>query len=520
MLDKKDRNSNQVGTGEYPSLSREQLRPEFVQNSYDIDVRLFSSPDVPVEESALDELNAMLELQTSASRLYQARPDLFSETPEITRVALTPDFHKAQGIPVGTVMATRGFFVPQAIGRDIGCGYLVVNTGLVTSDIESHLDDIERAFRHVFFQGGRDIPLSSLNRSAILRGGVTGLINSLELENPGGIWNQPRSVIDAIVSACRTSDSEASVPKCLTSYVSTERGIARDDQIGSIGGGNHFVELQQVERVMAPDVAFKLGVRPGSILLMVHSGSLSIGAACASASLDRAQKLFQENVSGRLPHNKLYPVPLSDECPESDFFISTHNAARNFAVVNRVALSLSAAAAISKVLGQRVELNPIYDSSHNYINRELIDNTMLNVHRKGASAAHGYDTSERNVSGEIVILPGAMGVESYIMTGLGSSSALNSASHGAGRQLRRTKAMGDTDTSADEFLARYRVVKPVDFKQLKYQASPRLLKNLMGDIKQEMPNAYKPIGPVMQALTGHGMAQAALRLAPLMTAKG
>ncbi|MEY4669925.1 MAG: RNA-splicing ligase RtcB [Pseudomonadota bacterium] len=497
--------------------------PTQVANKFGIDIKLFASPEVPLEEAAFQELDGMLELQTTVERLHKAQPGLFAEVPAIERIALTPDFHKAQGIPVGTVMATKGFVVPQAIGKDIGCGYQLVDTGLNIHDVEPYLATLGERLRHTFFLGGRDIPLSNIHRIALLEGGVSGLMNSLAMNNPGGIWNSVRGISDMIVEACGKGDERTEVPSCLSGYVKTRSGISRDNQIGSIGGGNHFVELQVVDSVFDATTAYAWGLRPGAVLVMIHSGSLNIGSVCAATSADKAKKFYQDHVPGRLPDNKLFPVPVGPNLPMTGEFMSAHYAARNFAAVNRLALALCTVETLARVTGKRTEFKPVYDSPHNYINNEICDGTRVFVHRKGASAGRGpveAPKSEGDLYGEPVMLPGAMGVESYLMAGLGSNAALNSVSHGAGRKLRRSKAMSDSEDSANDFLARYQVIKPFDLNAVRHQASPKLLKNLIGDIKQEMPNAYKPIRPVMHALRDHGMAKPVLKVAPLMTAKG
>jgi tRNA-splicing ligase RtcB len=117
------------------------------------------------------------------------------------------------------------------------------------------------------------------------------------------------------------------------------------------------------------------------------------------------------------------------------------------------------------------------------------------------------------------LLPGAMGIQSYLMVGLGSSQALQSVSHGAGRSLRRSRAIATSQEDTAEFLKNYRVIKPYDITTIEKQASHKLLQNLMGDIRQEMPNAYKPVIPIMKALSQHNMAHPVVKLSPLLTVK-
>jgi tRNA-splicing ligase RtcB len=498
-------------------------QPQQVANPYNIDIKLFGAPDVPVEATAFNELKGMLELKDSAERLYRARGDLFNQPPSIDRIVLTPDFHKAQGIPVGTVMASKGFFVPQAVGSDIGCGYQLAKTNMSVKDITPFLDEIGQSLRHVFFQGGRDIPLSPVHRVALIQEGVKGLLNSIELDNPGGIWKTvSREMMSEIASTCGANSEATSVPSCLSSYTHHRDGISRDDQVGSIGGGNHFVELQVVQEVFDPTVAYAWGLKPGDVVVMIHSGSVRIGKACAQASIDGARELFTEHVPGSLPKNKLFPVPDSDDEDIMRQFWAPHYAARNFAEVNRLVLALSAVNALSAVVGRESNFTPLYDAPHNYIRKEHHRGDEVVVHRKGAASARGpkgYPQHDRDFYGEPVMLPGAMGIQSYLMAGLGSSDALHSVSHGAGRSLRRSRAMATSKEDTTDFLKHYRVIKPYDLASIEHRASEKLLRNLMGDIRQEMPNAYKPVVPIMHALSQHGMAQPVIKFAPLLTVK-
>jgi len=124
-----------------------------VNNPHGVDTILFANEQVPVESAAVTELIELLDLQDTVRRVAEAAPDCFDRDPGIVRVAVTPDFHKARGIPVGTVLATRGFVVPQAIGNDINCGMRLHVTGLTADRIPGVLGDLETALRSRFFEG-------------------------------------------------------------------------------------------------------------------------------------------------------------------------------------------------------------------------------------------------------------------------------------------------------------------------------------------------------------------------------
>jgi len=131
-----------------------------VNNKHGIDAVLFANAQVPVEAAVVTELLGLLDLQETVERVAAATPDAFDAPPSISQVAITPDFHKARGIPVGTVLETQGFLVPQAIGNDINCGMRLHLTSLKEDQITGNLDALETAMRGLYFEGGRNIPMS------------------------------------------------------------------------------------------------------------------------------------------------------------------------------------------------------------------------------------------------------------------------------------------------------------------------------------------------------------------------
>src|SRR5262245_11553629 len=138
---------------------------------------LFANEDVPVENTAVEELCSVLRLEETVATLHEQAPDFLPADAAVRQVAVTPDFHKGAGIPVGTVLATRGFVVPQAIGNDINCGMRLHVTSLSGDDITGQLDAIEQTARHLYFEGGRQIPMSRSQREAMFRDGLLGLLD-------------------------------------------------------------------------------------------------------------------------------------------------------------------------------------------------------------------------------------------------------------------------------------------------------------------------------------------------------
>src|SRR5262249_47273550 len=157
-----------------PRLTRIDASRVRIDNPHGLDAVLFANAKVPVEPAAVTELLEMLELHQTVEQFVEASPESFDSEPTIKQVAVTPDFHKARGIPVGTVLATQGFVVPQAIGNDINCGMRLHLTSLQEHQITGKVEELDTAFRHLFFEGGRNIPMSRTQREALFRNGLTG----------------------------------------------------------------------------------------------------------------------------------------------------------------------------------------------------------------------------------------------------------------------------------------------------------------------------------------------------------
>lgn len=182
-----------------PRLVRLDANRLSVRNDRGVDATLFANADVPVESGAVDELVGVMGLQDTIDRLADHDPAFFEGEPSLRKMAVTPDFHKGAGIPIGTVMATRGFVVPQAIGNDINCGMRLHVTSLTADKVAGRLDALEAACRHAYFEGGRNLPMTRAQREVMLREGVTGLMNAVPRSRADGLWsvfNELRSDAD------------------------------------------------------------------------------------------------------------------------------------------------------------------------------------------------------------------------------------------------------------------------------------------------------------------------------------
>ena len=494
-----------------------------VDNKYDLDAVLFANDQVPVEASAVTELLELLDLQETVEQVARAAPDRFAEAPVVEQVAVTPDFHKARGVPVGTVLATRGFVVPQAIGNDINCGMRLHTTSLRAEEVAGRLDELETAFRHIFFEGGRDIPMSRGQREALLKNGLTGLFDATPRNQTEGLWSLVHELdLDRELARVeRRGSLPAGRTFGLDDFLGPADRLSRDSQIGSIGGGNHFVEIQRVEKVFDGGVAHAWGLKPGMVTVMVHTGSVSIGHLCGGYFQEAVRRLHPATL--KHPGNGIFILPGGGAQREEAalFWDALHNAA-NFAFANRMFLALMAWAGLRRVIGD-VGFSLLYDAPHNLMWPEERDGREVVIHRKGACPARGFSAMADTpfaYHGEPVLVPGSMGASSYILVGQGQEGSLCSASHGAGRSLSRGEALKGHDEELRRFLESFRVVTPVDLRRPDVRRRRDIVDRKLEEIKQEAPYAYKDIGPIIQTLTDAGIARPVAEVRPLMTIKG
>jgi tRNA-splicing ligase RtcB len=479
-------------------------------NRWDIPVEICAGPDVPIEPAAVREILSVLRTAETLERL--------GGDAAIERVVLTPDFHKGAGIPIGTVLQTRGVMLPQAVGNDVNCGMRLERTALTVDQVRPRLDALERRLRHLFFEGGRRIALSPLQREALLRDGLPGLLGASRPAKADGVWAQARPQ-DALPGRIHASRYPTTTADAFRDWIGSAGGTSYDGVIGSVGGGNHFAELQYVSRVHDRQAAHAWGLRPGQVVSMVHSGSLALGHQANATGLDRARALWP----GRLPMpgNKILPLPLDGErsAAARRRYLDAFGNAANFAVGNRFFLALMMRAALAAECGDPAA-EPLYDAPHNLLWRHE-DGRV--VHRKGATPAGGHAETAGGpyaMWGEPVIVPGSMGAASYLLRGQGEPRALASACHGAGRRVPRRAAARGGDADLDAFLREFRVVTPLDHRDPAVTRRADVMAAWRRDLKQEAPWVYKDIGPVVSALRRAGVAQPVVELRPLLTVKG
>lgn len=476
-----------------------------VRTPYDLDVVLFANDDVSLDPASVNEIVAFAAITQTLETL--SRAGHFGDRPaRLARIVLTPDFHRGAGIPVGTVLDARGFVLPKAVGTDIGCGMRLMTTDVTVDEMASLGDDLDRRLRHIFFEGGRNIPLSASQRRGIFRDGLQGLVSEPHADE--GLWHwwdgraQEADLMRTHLLGRLPTDGIFALDDFI---VGAGGAFSRDGQIGSVGGGNHFVEIQRVDEVLDGATARAWGIAKGMVTIMAHSGSVGIGHLVGNHFTDAAKAGFPTGVAH--PANGFYPLATAGAAGRH--YLSAMGNAANFAYANRLFLGLMTVRALAESLGRDVEARLVYDAPHNLVWDEG-DGRM--IHRKGACPAEGPSDDAEFPAGHPVIIPGSMGAASWLLRGHGAVASLCSACHGAGRLAPRQQAR----RGASAEIERLRIVTKVDGRRLRPDIRTEWERSLM----EEAPSCYKDVTPVIETVVGGDIASKVARLWPLLTIKG
>jgi tRNA-splicing ligase RtcB len=369
-----------------------------------------------------------------------------------------------------------------------------------------------------------------VQREALLRDGLPGLLDCRTAGLAEADWTPDGPEIpDGVWSALRPGDARSAnrvhgtrypttTAEPFRDWINSAGGTSYDSIIGSVGGGNHFVELQYVAEVHDRQAAYAWGLRAGHVVLMVHSGSLSLGHQAGACGIDQARAAWPAGVP--LPGNGIIPMLMDERSAAARRrYLDAFAGAANFAVGNRFFLALMMRAGLAAECGE-LAADLVYDAPHNLLWQEADGHV---VHRKGATPAGGHAEvagGPYEMWGEPVIVPGSMGAASFVLRGHGEPQALASACHGAGRRVPRGAAARGRDAELDAFLRDFRVVTPLDHRSRSVQRRADVMAAWRRDLKQEAPWVYKDIGPVVSSLSAAGVASPVVELRPLLTVKG
>lgn len=409
-----------------------------------------------------------------------------------------PDAHEGYGFPVGGVAAFRaedGVISPGGVGYDINCGVRLLASDLQVNEVrhrmESILHDLSRSIPSGTGRGG-DLKLGADDMDRVLAEGCRyllerGLALPEDLEHTEAGGNLTEANPDKVSSRAR------------------ERGKG---QLGTIGSGNHFVEVQRVDRVFDEKAARALGIFEGQLTILVHTGSRGLGHQVCTDYV-RAMDAVMARHGIKLPDRELACAPFSS--PEGKAYFGAMCAAANFAFSNRQAITHAARRVFERALGDQGRLRLVYDVAHNMAKLEDHGKRKLVVHRKGATRAFGPSHPETprayRGTGQPVLIPGSMGTASYVLVGTdeGFGLSFGSTCHGAGRAMSRT--------AAKKVKSGNEVRKDLEEKGIVVRAST-------GELAEEAPHAYKDVDRVVEVVHDAGLARKVARLVPVGVIKG
>lgn len=476
------------------ALARQGLDVQYNNSSYS--VRWANSPDAPIASQFPEGIIAEVLLPESfpveAKALKQLANLAAAKHPvggHVCRVCATPDFHPGDaGVAIGSVVETAGQVIPAAVGSDINCGMRLHVADLCVEQFLAHRDRFVELMKGDFFFGKRDVTMSAQTMQALFQHGAIGWLDAILDQPTGSIvqsdLNQLARENDRIFLNGSLSGHTRWAPQELV----PEAGLVRDGGLATIGGGNHFVEVQWIEKVEHRALAYQWGVREGQLAFMIHSGSRNVGKYIGGMWRDRAQALWMKGV--KYPNSRLFPLSSATHPEAVADYLQAEATAANYAFVNRLLLAELLRLRLRQLHGD-VEAPLVYDLPHNI----TLPEGPGWVTRKGACPAH---------VNQPVIIPGSMGAPSYLLVGLGNPDWCCSASHGAGRSRSRFDLSRKGNQESEDELG----LTGVDCITLREER--RI---------EEAPAAYKPIAPVIDAQVQAGLVQVVARMRPILTFK-
>ncbi|OQA58216.1 MAG: RNA-splicing ligase RtcB [Candidatus Omnitrophica bacterium ADurb.Bin277] len=428
--------------------------------------------------------------------------------PGIVNYAMAmPDIHWGYGFPIGGVAAMDpdegGVVSPGGVGYDINCGVRMLRTNLTEPDIRPRIKELVGAlFSRIPCGVGEsgDIKLNRKEIRQVAREGSSWVIKQG--------FGEAHDLDHTEAGGCL----EGADPQTVSERA-YERG---NDQLGTLGSGNHFLEVQVVDRIFEPETAACFGVAEGQITIMIHSGSRGFGYQICEDSLGMTRRALSK-YGIHVPDIQLSCAPVHSS--EGKQYLAAMRCAANFAWANRQCLTHLVREVFGAFLGKSPKdlgMDLVYDVSHNIAKFERFavngKEKMLCVHRKGATRAYAPGCEELpeayRTTGQPVIIPGDMGRNSYLLAGTQQAmdETFGSCCHGAGRAMSRTAALK---------AARGHSVR----KELEERGIFVMARGERG-IAEEQPAAYKDVNEVVDIVSRAGLARKVARMRPLGVIKG
>jgi len=452
---------------------------------------------VPARVFADEELLEQIARDRSLEQLQNV-----ATLPGIVGAALAmPDIHQGYGFPVGGVAAMEtpdGVVSPGGVGYDINCGVRLLALPMSEEELGERREALVHEISRVVPAGaGKEGPL------ALLRADLDDVLRN----GPRALVAHGAGTEDDVEHTESHGRLDGADPVAVS-----ERAKARGDgQLGTMGSGNHFVEVQRVERVLDAAAAEAYGLREGQVTVLIHSGSRGLGHQVCTDYVKQMDGALRRYAI-ELPDRQLACAPQSS--PEGRAYLAAMAAAANFAWANRHAIAHAVRRAVSRVLGPALAdgTRQVYDVAHNVAKLEVYGGRELRVHRKGATRAFPAGSPEIPVDyravGQPVFIPGSMGTSSFVLAGEPGSMerSFGTTCHGAGRRMSRTAAAKQIhggelrrQLEADGIVVRC--------------PSPK-------GLAEEAPFAYKDVERVVDVVARAGLARPVAQLRPLGVVKG
>jgi tRNA-splicing ligase RtcB len=424
----------------------------------------------------------------------------------VGKMLVMPDMHQGYGFPIGGVAATRypeGVISPGGIGYDINCGVRLLSSSIPLDEVFAKLDDLASALNHYCPSGVGE------------KGAIRLTVDELnQVCRQGSRWALKKGY--ASETDLRRTEEGGMLVGADPGKVSKRAHERGRPQLGSLGAGNHFIEIDVVEHVFASEEAAVMGLQEGSLAVQIHCGSRGFGHQICSDYVDEFQAAVQR-YGIHLPDRELVCAPLNS--PEGQSYLAAMRCAANYAFANRQILAYFARKAFEEVLAGKVRnfhLDQVYDIAHNMgkVETHLVDGKPVKVcvHRKGATRAFGPGSDaipeEYRAFGQPVLIPGSMGTSSWVLVGTGESMtrSFGSSCHGAGRVMSRSQAK--------------RQVRGDQLRQQLESEGIHIRAGSMAGLAEEAPQAYKDVDAVVDVVTGAKITRKVARLTPLAVIKG
>lgn len=430
-----------------------------------------------------------------------------AELPGIQKnsIALS-DCHSGYGFPIGGVAGfdlNKGIISPGGIGFDINCGVRLIKTNLTEKNIKGKEKELLNELFNQVPAGLGSKGQFKADKKQLEKVMIKG--SEWAVENGFG-WKKD----------LQTTEENGKMKEAKKEFVS-EKAVQRGlSQLGSLGSGNHFLEIQKIEKIFDEKTAEKFGLKKGNLTVMIHCGSRGFGHQIASDYLNEMEKAMNK-YKIKVSDKQLACTPINS--PEGKKYFSAMACAVNYAFANRQIITHWTRKSFEKVMkrtAEEMEMDLVYDVAHNIAKFEEheIDGKKKKVlvHRKGATRAFPAERKENpskyRDSGHPAIIPGSMGTASWIIVGTkkGLTESFGSVAHGAGRIMSRSKAIK---------------TKKGEHVQKEMESAGRFVKaRSIKTLSEEMPEAYKDVDEVIKSLEISGIARKVARMVPIGVVKG